>query len=97
MLSAGFLPVSPSSAQPDYMHDACLLLLLNSPNGRNRTAQDRVTVRAKDITAVRDDVPRKELPQVKHCSLRGVRSGPILLVPNVVAGNFPTFLCNEQM
>ena len=38
----------------------------------------------RNIAAVRDDVPRKELPQVMHCSLCGVRSGPILMEPNVL-------------
>ena len=37
----------------------------------------------RNITVVRDDVPRKELPQVMHCSLCGVRSSHILLEPNV--------------
>ena len=52
MLSAGFLPESPSSAQPDYVDDVCILLLSNSPNRRNSTAQDRVTVRAKEYRCI---------------------------------------------
>ena len=38
----------------------------------------------RNIAAVRDDVPRKVFPQVTHCSLCGLRSGPILLEPNVL-------------
>ena len=79
MLSVGFLPESLSSTQPDYVDDICILLLSNSPKGRNCTAQDQVTVWAK-----RDDVPRKELPQVMHCSLCGLRIGPTLLESNVL-------------
>ena len=48
MLSVGFLPESPSSAHPDYVDDACILPLSNSPKGRNRTERDRVTARAKE-------------------------------------------------
>ena len=61
------------------MFHVCILLLLNSPKGRNRTAQYRAKDYVLYISAVRDDVPRKELPQVTHCSLWDVRSGPILL------------------
>ena len=38
----------------------------------------------RNVTAVRNIVPRKELPQVTRYSLCGVRSGPILLEPNAL-------------
>ena len=38
----------------------------------------------RNIAALRDDVHRKELPRVTHCSLCGVRSGSILLEQNVL-------------
>ena len=76
---------SRSLAQPDYVDNVCILLLSNSPKRRNRTAQDRVTVWAKEYRlAVRDDVQRKELPQVTHYSLYGVRNVSILLERNVL-------------
>ena len=84
VLSAVFLRESSSSAQPNYVDDVCILVLSNRPKGRNHTAQDRVTVRTRNIAMVRDDVPRNELPQVAHCSLCDVHSGPILLEPNVL-------------
>ena len=38
----------------------------------------------RNIAEVRDDVPRKELPRVTHCSFCCVRSGPILLDRNIL-------------
>ena len=38
----------------------------------------------RNIAAVRDDVHRKELHKVTHFSLCGMRSGPILLEPNIL-------------
>ena len=43
-----YLTKSPSATQPDYVDNVCILLLLNSPKGRNSTAQDQVTMPAKE-------------------------------------------------
>ena len=62
----------------------------------------------RNIATMRDDVPGKELPQVTHCYLCGVRSGTILLETNVLDISsklihlwlqeiFQHFRCHKQM